>query len=361
MHLQGGAKMAISTVNRSAVFPFDVEQERKRWSGFLKTINGPEFHFGHTPRQAIWNKNKATLWHYPAADKKYNVPIFIVYSLFNKPTILDFAPGSSVIGELVNRGYDVYLLDWGIAGYEDKNLTIEDYVAGYIKRGVQRALRHSGAEEVSVVGYCLGGTLAAMYAAIADEPIRNLVAAAVPIDFSIAAIPEKWAEELKEGDLNLDRFIDAYGLIPPAAIEAMFRSVTSPVYNTPYTLLLSRAADTRYVEKWHRMNTWTRGHVPLTGGAFRQLTEDLFKNNKLVKGEFTVRGRRADFGNIQANLLVVSMKRDNLIPEGQSQPLVELVASKDKTYLLVDGGHVSLAMSGKFAGILDHWLCERSK
>ncbi|EKN70981.1 poly(R)-hydroxyalkanoic acid synthase, class III, PhaC subunit [Neobacillus bataviensis LMG 21833] len=340
---------------------FDFEKELTRWNEFFKTINGPELSTELTPRQLIWKKNKATLWHYSAVERKYDVPIFFVYSLFNRPNILDFAPGSSVIEGLVNSGYDVYLLDWGIAGYEDKDINLEDYIVDYIKKSVQRVLRHSAADEVSVVGYCLGGTLAAMYASIADEPIKNLVVATVPIDFSVAAIPDKLANGIKEGAFNIERFVGVYGIIPPSYVEAMFRSVTSPVYNSPYVTLLTRANDKRFVEKWRRMNNWTKGHVPLTGGALQQINNDLFKENKLVKGEFTIRGVKADLRNIQANLMVVSSKNDNLIPEEQSLPLMDLVSSKDKTYQLVEAGHVSLAISGKLSGILDQWLCARSR
>lgn len=353
--------MATDTLTKSTIPSFDFEKELARWNEFVNIINEPEPSVDHTPRHAIWKKNKATLWHYPAVQRKYDIPIFFVYSLVNRPNILDFAPGSSVIEGLVNSGYDVYLLDWGIAGYEDKDINLEDYIVDYIKKGVGRTLRHSDANEVTVVGYCLGGTLAAMYAAIADEPIKNLVVATVPIDFSVANMPEKWAEGLKEGAFNIDRLIDVYGLIPPHIIEGMFRSVTSPVYYSPYVTLLTRANDERFVEKWRRMNKWTKGHVPFTGEAFRQLTNDLFRENKLVKGEFTIRGNKVDLGNIKANLLVVSSKNDNLIPQGQSLPLMDLVSSEDKTYHLVEAGHVSLALSGKFAVILDNWLCDRSK
>ncbi|MFE4239806.1 alpha/beta fold hydrolase [Peribacillus butanolivorans] len=352
--------MATETLNKNTIPSFDFEKEMTRWNEFSNAISGPELSEGHTPRHAIWKKNKATLWHYPTVEKKYDVPVFIVYSLINRPTILDFAPGTSVIGGLVNSGYDVYLLDWGIAGYEDKDITLGDYVVDYIKKGVGRALRHAGADEVSVVGYCLGGTLTAMYAAISDEPIKNLVCAAVPIDYSVPAMPEKWAEGLKEGAFNIDRFIDVYGLIPPVYIEAMFRSITSPIYYSPYVTLLTRANDKRFVEKWRRMNQWTKGHVPLTGEAFRQISNDLMKENKLVRGEFTIRGNKVDLGKIKSNLLVVISKNDNLIPQEQSLPLMDLVSSEDKTHQLVEAGHASLALTGKLSGILDSWLCDRS-
>lgn len=351
----------ILVTDTSNLLAFDFEKEIERWREFVNTVSRPELSTNHTPRKLVWKKNKATLWYYPAVEKKYDIPVFMIYSLFNRPTILDFAPGSSVIEGLVNNGYDVYLLDWGIAGYEDKDINLEDYIVDYIQKGVQRTLRHSGAKEVSVIGYCLGGTFAAMYTAIADEPIRNLIVATVPIDFSVSALPDKWEEALKEGAFDIDRLLDVFGVIPPSFVEAMFRSVTSPIYNSPYVTLLSRANDKRFVEKWRRMNTWTNGHVPLTGGAFRQLTNDLFKENKLVKGEFTIHGQKVNLANIKANLLVVSSKNDTLIPEGQSLPLMDLVSSKDKTYLSVNAGHVSLAMTGKLNGILEKWLGEHSK
>lgn len=338
-----------------------MEKELTRWNQYFRTMSDPEVKIEFTPKQTIWKKNKATLFYYSAKEKKYDVPMFIIYSLFNRPDILDFAPGTSLIEGLVNEGYDVYLLDWGIAGYEDKDITIEDYIADYVQRGVRRALRHSGAKEISILGYCLGGTFAAMYGAIAKEPIKNLVICAVPIDFSVSAVPDKWAEALKEGLIDIDRVADIYGILSPAQVEAMFRSVTAPVYVSPYVTLFSRAHDKKFVEKWRRMNTWTEGHVPLTGGAFRQLTQDLFKENKLVKGEFTIRGQKVDLSNIKQNLLVVSSSNDFLIPEGQSLPLVELVSSKDKTYMLVEAGHVSLAMTGKLNKILNEWLPQRSE
>jgi polyhydroxyalkanoate synthase subunit PhaC len=185
--------------------------------------------------------------------------------------------------------------------------------------------------------------------------------ATVPIDFGVTAGPDKWAEAMKNGDYNIDRLIDVYGNMPPAFVNAMFRSISSPVYFTPYVKLLSRAHDKKFVEKWRRLDKWTKEHVPFTGEAFRQLTNDLSRDNKLVTGELTIRGKKAHLSNIEANLLVISASSDHLIPEAQSLPIMDLVSSEDKTYELVEAGHVSLALSGKFPILLNQWLKSRSK
>lgn len=338
----------------------DYDKERQRWANVFKILSEPEPKIGHTPRNEVWRKNKSVLWHYPAQQKKYEIPLFFVYSLFNKPYILDIAPKASVIEGLTNMGYEVYLLDWGSPGYEDKQMGIDTYIDKYLRTAVKRAIRHSGAKEITLIGYCLGGTIASIYASIAEEPIKNLIVATVPIDFQPFMGPDKWAEGLREGDINFDRFIDAYGIIPPKLVEGMFRAIGAPIYFTNYTTLLHRAHDSKYVDKWRRMNKWTLDQVPFAGEAYRQLASDLFKENKLINGGMMVGNKQVDLKNIKANLFVVSGSRDNLILEEQSKPIMDLASSKDKTYITVEAGHVSLALTGLFAKIVHQWASSRS-
>lgn len=353
--------MGEKTLLQDPTFSSDYfQKEWKRWDRFFNIINESDPTVGETPKHAIWKKNKSTLWHYPAVEKKHKVPLFLVYSLFNKPFILDLSPGSSTIEGLTQLGYDVYLLDWGEPGYEDKNISLEDYIVDYLQKAVRRAIRHSGAEEISLLGYCLGGTIAAIYTAIAEEPIKNLVVATVPIDFSVDYIPDQWSNALKNGKIDIGRFIDVYGLVPPQYVDTMFRSISAPFYISPYVSLFHRAFDDKFVEQWRKMDKWTKGHVPFTGAAFKQLTNDLARDNKLVKGEMTVRGKKVDLANVKANLMIVVSKNDHLIPEEQSLPLLELVSSEDKGYELVSAGHVSLALSKKFPLLLNDWLLSRS-
>ncbi len=80
-------------------------------------------------------------------------------------------------------------------------------------------LRHSGASEITVMGFCLGGTIAAIYAAIADEPIKNLILSVTPVDFSASEFFDQWQEALKEGTADFDETIDIYQTIPASAVK----------------------------------------------------------------------------------------------------------------------------------------------
>lgn len=337
-----------------------LETEKKRWTQLYKVAAEPKPEIIPTPRECVWKKNKTTLWYYPANEKKYETPIFLVYSLVNKVYILDVGKGSSVVGGLTERGYDVYLLDWGSPGLEDCDLTLDNYIIDYLEKGIRRALRHSGAAEITLAGYCYGATFAAILASITDLPIQNLVLAAVPIDFSIGIVPSKWLEGLQSGSLSFDRFADAHGTLPSEFIYLMFR-LLSPVYGSPAINLITRAHDEKYVEKWRRMDKWTKDNASFAGAAFKQMFNDLYKDNKLLKGEMVISGRKVDLKTIRCPLFVFSCSRDTLILEQQGLPILDLVSSKDKTYEVYEGGHVSLVLTGVFAEIMDPWLSSRSK
>ncbi|MBV7503993.1 alpha/beta fold hydrolase [Bacillus sp. sid0103] len=343
------------------LIPFvDVLKESVRWEQVYKVLTEPKPDIVPTPREIIWRKNKSTLFYHPAKEKKYQTPVFLVYSLLNKPYILDIGEGSSVVGGLTERGYDVYFLDWGSPGIEDYDITLDHYILDYLENGVKRTLRHSGSKEISMIGYCLGGTIAAIYTSLTELPIKNLILATVPIDFSVGIVPDKWLKGLQKGTINFDRLSEVYGVIPTEIMYGMFRGL-SPVYVSPWVNLISRAHDVEYVKKWRRMDKWTKDSASFSGAAFKQLFNDLYKDNKLLKGELTIGGRKVDLKNIHCSFFVFSTSRDTLVLEKQSLPVIDMVSSEDKMYEVFEGGHVSLALTGKFATFADKWLSSRSE
>jgi polyhydroxyalkanoate synthase len=102
----------------------------------------------------------------------------------------------------------------------------------------------------------------------------------------------------------------------------------------------------------------------MAGGAFRQLIVDLYRHNRLMKGEMVIRGERVDVKNIKANLLTVIAQGDHITPPCQSATLPERVSSQDKELFQIPGGHIGI-MAGSAAHKLtwphiDGWLGRRS-
>src|ERR671932_2806859 len=140
---------------------------RKYATGTHLVVHGTEVATGLSPKEVVWQRGEAKLYHYqPASQKKYPLPILIVYAPILRPYILDLVPGNSLVEYLLGEGFDVYLLEWGNAGPEDKHVSFEDWILDYMPEAVEGVLTDSGAEGLTLFGYCQGGTMSAMYASL---------------------------------------------------------------------------------------------------------------------------------------------------------------------------------------------------
>ena len=144
---------------------------------------------GLTPKDIVHSRGTLRLYHYRTrVDEVYRTPILLVMSLISKPYILDLAPGQSLVEFLLDRGFDVYMIDWGTPRPEDKRLRLEDYVLDFIPECVEVVHERSGEPDVSMVGYCMGGLLAALYAALHPDAasggrLSNLACFTTPVNY----------------------------------------------------------------------------------------------------------------------------------------------------------------------------------
>jgi len=132
-----------------------------------------------TPKELVWTLNKAKLYRYVPVlpkEKRHPIPLLLVFALMNRPYILDLRRGHSFVEYMLNKGYDLYLLDWGVPGPEDKNLRFDDYTLDYMPRAIRKLKAISGVQEFSLLGWCIGAILTTIYAALrGDEGLRDLM------------------------------------------------------------------------------------------------------------------------------------------------------------------------------------------
>ena len=322
-----------------------------------------------TPKELVWTLNKAKLYHYiPVVPKeqRHPVPLLLVFALMNRPYILDLRPGHSFVEFMVNQGYDVYLLDWGAPGPEDTNLKFDDYTLEYMPRAIRKLKSIAGVEEFSLLGWCIGAILTTIYAALRpDDGLRNLILLTAPLDFSDkeALTFARWTDERY---FDVDKVLATFGNMPGEMIDYGARAL-KPVENyvVNYLKLWDNLENPNVIEAWQAMNTWVTDNIPLAGGAFRQLIVDLYRNDRLMRGEMMIRGERVDLSRLRANLLTVIAEGDHITPPCQSKAILTKVSSKDKELFSVPGGHIGI-MAGSGAHKLtwphiDGWLGPRSK
>ena len=78
--------------------------------------------------------------------------------------------------------YDLYLLDWGAPGPEDRNLKFDDYVLEYLPRAIRKVKSVAGSERFCMLGWCLGALISTLYSALRpDDGLKNLVLLTAPL------------------------------------------------------------------------------------------------------------------------------------------------------------------------------------
>jgi polyhydroxyalkanoate synthase len=297
-----------------------------------------------TPHRAIYERGSMRLLRFEPRVRRHRTPILFVYSLINRYYILDFLPGRSLIEFMRDQGFDVYAIDWGTPGALEQDLTWDDVTGGLIDSAVQWALRASGAPDLTMYGYCMGGTMALAYAALYPQRLRNFVAQATPVDFHEGGIFTTWtAPEY----FDVDAMVDAYGNVPIDLMEAGF-SMMAPIQRmTKWLEVFRRIDDPEFVTTFLAMERWASDNVPFPGEVYRQYIRDCYQDNNFYAGRMVIGGRTVDLSRIACPLLTLIAENDTIAPPPSSTALDGVVGSTDKTTMRFPVGHIGLSTSSK--------------
>lgn len=318
---------------------------------------------GITPKEVVWTHRKTTLYRYRSDDRRHAIPVLLVFALINRPDIFDLRPGNSFIEFLLGEGFDVFLIDWGYPEEEDADVGLDTYVCDELSWGIREVLRASGQEELSLLGWCIGGTLCLLYGGFYPQnPVRNMALLTTPVD-TRGSLYANW---VGRDSFDVDYVADGYSAVPGAAIDfanKMMKPVTN--YWTTYRRLWEGVLDGQpRREAYQAMARWVADNPPFPARAYREWITTMYKENRLVQNRMSLRGQKVDLARIDQSLLVVTAGADHIAPPAGTYPLLELVSSLDVTRLDRPGGHIGLMAGSKARKEIwpdiAAWLAERS-
>jgi polyhydroxyalkanoate synthase len=319
---------------------------------------------GISPKDPVWTHRKTTLYRYRSEQRRHPVPVLLVFALINRPDIFDLRPGNSFVEYLLGEGFDVFLIDWGYPEEEDSDMGLEEYVCDELHWGIREVLRVSGEDELTLLGWCIGGTLSLMYAGWQnDNAVRNLALLTTPVD-TTGSLYGTW---VAPDSFDVDYVADGYKAIPGQAIDwanKMMKPVTN--YWTTYRRLWEGvlAGEARR-DAYQPMARWVADNPPFPAKAYRDWITAMYKENRLVRRRMRLRGRRVDLERVQQSLLVVTAGADHIAPPQGTRPVLDLVSSQDVTCIDRPGGHIGLMAGSKARKEIwpdiAQWLAERSQ
>ncbi|HEY8041715.1 MAG TPA: alpha/beta fold hydrolase [Polyangiaceae bacterium] len=294
---------------------------------------------GTTPADVVHSENKWRLLRYRRREPaRFRTPVLFVPSLINRHYVLDLLPGKSFAEWLVARGHDVYCIDWGTPADEDRYLTFDDVC----DRTIGRALRKTGAERAHVLGYCMGGTLAAIHASAHSERFASLVALAAPVRFMNAGLLGVWTQS---ATFEPRALVDALGNVPWQLLQSSFHMLRPTLNLAKMVQLVDRAYDDEFLDGFLALETWGNDNVSFPGEVWRTWVEELYRGDAFAAGTFALAGKPARIEGITCPLLSVTFEHDSIVPKESAADLHERAGSLDKQALHLAGGHVGAVVS----------------
>ncbi|MEO6354211.1 MAG: alpha/beta fold hydrolase [Burkholderiaceae bacterium] len=260
-------------------------------------------------------------------------------------TIADYAIGQSLVETLQANGLEqVLVTDWKSATDAMKNFDIDKYLAE-----INVAVDHLGGV-VDLIGLCQGGWMSAMYAARFPAKVRTLVLAGAPIDTDAGDGPiKKLAHTLPLG-LYEEMVAAGGGCMRGKTMLAGWKSMNpEEQYLGKFLELYQHIEDKNYIKRTEKFERWYENPIDLPGAYYLQAIQQIFKENRLAKGQFIGLGQFLSLKDIVCPAYLLAGSEDDITTREQvfdaekylGTPRTEIVKR------LASGGHIGLFMGAK--------------
>ncbi|MEW6278868.1 MAG: hypothetical protein AB1758_09615, partial [Candidatus Eremiobacterota bacterium] len=246
-----------------------------------------------TPRRQILGVGKLRVLRYlRQTPPAHPVPLLLVPPFLVKPYIFDLHPGRSLAAFWLERGFDVFLVDFGIPDETDLHVRFDDYVLNYLPKTVDAIGLETGQARVSMLGYCVGGLFCLLYGATVGRPrLANLILLATPVDYGKMGLVSMVAQKAHR---EIEFLIDKLGNVP-GVIPALGMQVANPLsVVTRYVDLFTHAVNEEFVQSWHSLSAWMHDFIPGPRDAYKEFFQDYVVSNNLLTGAARVGGEPAD-------------------------------------------------------------------
>lgn len=325
-----------------------LEELGRRHTRFL---DGLEKYRAHSYRRRLeappplWQAGTTQLLDYgtTAPEGENGRPLLVIPSLINRSHIMDLTEKHSFLRFLAKNGFRPLLVDWGVPKGNDLDRSLDDYIAGDLVGALDIAVEVAGGRPVPVLGYCMGGTLAAALAVLRPDQTAALLLLAAPWDFHVGTGGPP--PGIAAARPMLENLMDTLGYLPVDALQAMFLSIDPLQGWTKFQAFADAPPASAAAETFVALEDWLNDGVPLAAKVARSCLFGWYGENQPARGQWSVGDTMIVPGDIACPTLGVLPAQDRIVPPASAQVLIDEIP--DAISLAPNAGHIGMMMGGK--------------
>lgn len=277
-------------------------------------------------------------------------PVLLVPPLAAPATCFDLRRGCSVAEHLRAGGHPTYLVDYGSIAFGDRNLGIEHWIDDVIPRSIDAVLTDSGAEQVQLVGWCLGGIMALLVAADQPARVRSVAMVASPFDTSAVPLvaPLRPLVNIAGGSVGTLAY-KALGGAPAPLVRRAYQLAGFDKYVMKPFTLATNLDDRDFLAQVEAVDRFMGSMLAYPGRTFGQIYHRMLRHNDLAHGRMVLGERTIELAGVTAPVLTIAGEGDGIAPVKAVHRVAELLpnAASIRT-ASAPGGHLGV-LTGRAA------------
>jgi len=297
-----------------------------------------------------WSEGSSSLLDFgmcPEATNPNGQPVLVVPSLINRAYILDLSENCSLLRYLAAQGLRPLLLDWGIPSNTEREFDLNSYTTKRLLPAleVSRALTD---KPIGVLGYCMGGTLAAGVLSLQNADVGAFATIGSPWDFSAAtgdaASLRTMATGPKTAEL-IENIGQIFGMVPTEFFQQLFALINPMQAAVKFRKLDNMDLNSRAANHFVAIEDWLADGVPLVTPTAKDVLIDWSLDNATATGRWKLQDTPVDLSTIQQPTLNVCGLRDSITQVEVAATMAREIPNAK--LLTPDAGHVGMIVGSK--------------
>ncbi len=323
---------AVEAEGRRRVTDFN-DGVRRYWSQTRRTPD--------TAPAVVWSAGTTRLLDYSSSEHLYGPPLLVIPSLINRYHVLDLHGERSFMRALAQRGFRAYVVDWDAPTEQEKPFNLSDYVTQRLEPMLDHIHGQCGAGPVGLIGYCMGGLLALALAARQPSQCGALALLATPWDFHVGHTAQ--IQFLSAMAPQMDRLIDAMGVLPAEVLQAMFVSLDPWITPNKFRRFAHMTEGAPKADLFVELEDWINGGPPLAGRVARECLHGWYVENTPMQGHWKIAGQAVLPKSVETPSLAMIPAHDHIVPPDSALALANALPNCE--HIILERGHIGMIAS----------------